>query len=192
MSGATIMIIRHAEKPSGSIKGYTGPDGKTVDSHSLTLQGWARAAGLVQLFNPLGKKLRPGILTPTHVFCADGVNAGERMKQTGSLLAASLGITPVIKFDKGKEKDLAKALLALPASAVALVIWEHSMIPAIVKALGSASPKPPKKWDSKRFDVIWKFTSGGKAFAFTQVPELVLPTDSGKPIKLSLLQRLFG
>lgn len=192
MSGATIMVIRHGEKPSGKIKGYTGPDGKTVDSHSLTLQGWARAAGLVQLFNPLGGKLRPGVLTPTVIFAADGPEAGERMKQTASLLASSLNLTPVLKFDKGDEKNLVKALLALPASAVALVVWEHGNIPKIVKALGTVSPKPPKSWPDERFDMIWKFIPGGKGFAFTQIPELVLPTDSSKPLKISFMQRLFG
>lgn len=188
----TTMIIRHGEKPTSSKGlGYTDPTFKTVDSHSLTKQGWARAAGLVGLFNPINGKLRTGIVPPTVIYAADGPEAGNRMKETVSLLAPSLGLTTILKYDEGDEKALAKEINALPASAVVLVCWEHSLIPDLVKALGKATPKPPKKW-ADRFDIVWRFTPGAKGTVFTQIPELLLPSDSSKPMKLSLFQRVFG
>lgn len=196
MAPSKIQIIRHGEKPSGKTLGYSDPSGTHVDSHSLTMQGWARAAGLVQLFNPLNKQPRAGLGIPTHIYVADGEQAGERMKETGSLLAKSLGLTMITTFDKGKEKDLVKTVLALPASAVVLIVWEHSKIADIVKAFakaeGNASPKPPKSWDDKRFDLVWVFTPGAKGWSFSQVPELILPSDSGKAMKLSWFGQLFG
>lgn len=188
----TTMIIRHAEKPTSSKDlGYTDPTFTSVDSHSLTKQGWMRAAGLVGLFNPVNGKLRTGIVPPTVIYAADGPNAGNRMVETVSLLAPSLGLTTIRRFDEGQEKALAKEINALPASAVVLVCWEHSKIPDLVKALGKATPKPPKKW-ADRFDMVWKFTPGAKGVVFTQIAELILPSDSGKPMKLGLFTRLFG
>jgi hypothetical protein len=176
-SGPTIMVIRHGEKPSGSTKGYTAPTGGKEDSHSLTLQGWARAAAFVSVFKTA---LRPGLSTPSVIYAADGPVAGERMRQTASLLAAALGLKVNLSFDKGQEAALAKALKALPAGTQALVVWEHSRIPAIGKALGKVSPKPPSAYPSDRFDVCWTYTADGKGgWTFAQVLEAALPSDRG-------------
>lgn len=180
-----VMIIRHGEKPAGSVKGYTSPAGTTVDSHSLTLQGWARAAALVGLFAPAAAaSLRPGLFRPTRIIAADGPEAGERMKQTVAALAAALHITPILSYDKGKEKDLAKYLKTLKAGDVALVCWEHGNIPAIPKNLGAVAPKAPKEWPDDRFDVVWVLVGDGKGgWVFSQVPELVVAGDKATTIK---------
>lgn len=179
-----VMVIRHGEKPAGSVKGYTDPSGTTEDSHSLTLQGWQRAQGLVGLFNPASGQLRAGLYKPTKVYAADGSNAGDRMKETVSFLSPSLGLSTVLSFDKGKEKDLAKDLKALKPGDVALVCWEHSAIPDILKNLGTVTPKAPKSWPDDRFDEVFVLVADGKGgWNFTQVPELVLPSDSSTPIK---------
>lgn len=189
MSGATLYLCRHAEKPSGKTLGYLTPQGAIVDKHSLTLKGWARAAGFISLFNPVGGSFRAGLAKPTHIYAADGPNAGRRMVQTVSLLASSLRLKTIVRFDEGDEKALARELLNLPASAVALVVWEHSQLPVLAAALGKTTPKTPKKWDSKRFDLCWSFRPDGKGWEFSQVPQLLLPTDSGKPMKTSLIGR---
>ena len=124
--------------------------------------------------------LRAGLSTPTIVYAADGPVAGERMKQTASLLCAALKTTPVLSFDKGKEANLAKALKALPAGTQALVVWEHSRIPAIGPALGKVSPKPPSAYPSNRFDVVWVYNlQADGSWKFSQVNEAILPTDKG-------------
>lgn len=192
MSGATLYLARHGEKPKGKVKGYLTPQGSIVDRHSLTLQGWARAAGFIKLFNPVGGTLRAGLARPTHIYAADGPSAGLRMKETASLLASSLGLQTILRFDEGEERALAKELLNLPASAVALVVWEHSALPKIVNALGSAKPKPPKTF-ADRYDILWRFVPDGQGgWIFTQIPELLLPTDSPKTMKTSFLGRLFS
>jgi hypothetical protein len=173
-----IQIARHAEKPAGKIPGV-GPDGKP-DPHSLTAQGWKRAAGLVGLFDPPNGAVKVGLSTPTVIYAADGPSAGERMKQTASLLATALKLTPVLSFDKGKESNLAKALKALSFGTQALVVWEHSKIPAISKGLGKVFPKPPAAYPSDRFDVIWVYDlQPDGSWKFSQVNEGILPTDKG-------------
>jgi hypothetical protein len=184
-----IQIIRHGEKPKGSTKGYdaTGKE----DPHSLTKQGWARAAALVGLFDPVGGVPKAGLSVPTIIYAADGPNAGERMVETATPLVAALNVPLVRAYDKGSESSLARALKTLPAGAQALVVWEHSRIPALVAALGASSPKPPKKWDSSRFDLVWTFTADGKGgWVFAQIPELVLPTDKPAPMKASLIAKV--
>ena len=177
-SATRIMLARHGEKPSGSVKGY-GPDGKE-DPHSLTKQGWLRAAGFVGLFDPPNGAVKPGLSVPTVIYAADGPVAGERMKQTASLLAKALGLTTVLTFDKGKEANLAKALKALPAGAVALVVWEHKSIPALSKALGTSTPKPPQAWPSNRYDPIWVYDrQPNGTWKFSQALESLLPGDKG-------------
>lgn len=185
-AGAVIlMVIRHGEKPpTGGAQGWTAPSGGKADSHSLTMGGWARAQGLVDLFtNWAGTgKARPDLWTPTHLYAADGPSAGERMRQTISLLSTKLAKAIVLAYDKGKYKNLAKALLALQSGARALVSWEHSEIPKIAKAIGAKGY--PSSWADDRFDVIWVFTSDGKGgWAFTERPEMVLTTDKPSGIK---------
>jgi hypothetical protein len=61
---------------------------------------------------------------------------------------------------------------------VTLVCGEHSALVAVCQALGKVSPKLPKAWDSKRFDVVWIFESDdGVSWKFSQVPELLLAGD---------------
>ena len=57
----TIMIIRHGEKPAGKNAPF-GIDGTGNQSAgSLTVQGWARAGALAELFAPPhNEPIRPG------------------------------------------------------------------------------------------------------------------------------------
>lgn len=180
-----IMVIRHGEKPPiGGAQGWTAPSGGKADSHSLTMQGWARAKGLVALFSAWATTngARPDLWTPTHLYAADGPSAGERMRQTISLLATALGKTIILAYDKGKYKNLVKALNALQSGARALVSWEHSEIPKIAGALKAKGY--PSSWPDNRFDVVWVFTSDGKGgWTWSERPEMVLPGDKASGIK---------
>ena len=64
----TILIIRHAEKPT--LGGDSGVDLSGAESsHSLTPRGWQRAGAWAQLFvPPLGQK--PALPTPTALFAS--------------------------------------------------------------------------------------------------------------------------
>lgn len=171
-----IMLIRHAEKPMGS----SGPHGIAADgtesAGSLTVVGWTRAGGLVELFAPARGTPPEGLRTPTAVWAADPRgDEGQRPLQTITPLAARLGIPVNTQFGKGHTTDLAAALSA--GHGAALVAWQHQEIPVIVGHLTGVTPKPPQFWPNDRYDVVWVFTRSGAGWAFRQVPQLLLAGD---------------
>ncbi|MGF1428225.1 hypothetical protein [Kitasatospora sp. LaBMicrA B282] len=180
-----LMLIRHAEKPTGSGAPYgLTPDGEQ-DAKSLTVQGWTRAGALVGLFAPrtaagAPAAAPPGLTRPTAVYAADPTGASKRPYQTVTPVAAALGGTPDTRFAKGQEAELAAALQTL--SGAVLVAWEHESIPAIVAKLGPVTPAPPTGWPDARFDVVWVFTRSGDGWAFSQVPQELLSGDLPTPI----------
>lgn len=137
-----VLIIRHAEKPSGKIQGVTR-EGK-ADSHSLTPDGWARAGALVRYF------LGSGLTTPTAIYASQGNTASRRPAQTVTPLAEMLGLPVQAKYDAETAADFPRFVAAVKAApGVVLVALEHSMIPTFVKALGGTLPfeEWPDRWD---------------------------------------------
>ncbi|WP_327065283.1 hypothetical protein [Kitasatospora sp. NBC_01302] len=185
-ASSVIMIIRHAEKPTGS----GAPDGVTdqgkKDSESLTVQGWTRAGALISLFAPRtgGGAAAPvptGLTRPATVYAADPTTGGsKRPAETATPLTAALGLTLDTRYAKGDEAGLAAALLA--TSGPQLVAWEHESIAAILAGLGTITPAPPTDWPDNRFDVVWVLTADGTGWRFTQVPQMLLAGDSPHPI----------
>ena len=182
-----IMIIRHAEKPTGSGAPYgITADGKK-DSESLTVQGWTRAGALTGLFAPRDGSgapvpVRTGLVRPGGVHPADPSSGGSRRpEETATPTAAALGVQLDLRFAKGQEAALAAALLA--SAGPRLVAWEHESIAAIIDHLGPVSPTPPSSWPDDRFDLVWVLTArSGGGWDFTQVPQLLLAGDSAEPI----------
>lgn len=180
---ATIMIIRHGEKPMnhhpGSPMGIL-PDGRH-DPHSLTVYGWVRAGALIELFAPSWGEPPAGLRRPDSIYAAS--YAGGRSKralETVFPLAARLGVEVVHRFGHGAEKHLAKELRA--RSGVSVVSWHHEGITKIVKHLGEVSPTPPSVWPENRYDMVWVFTRAGEGWRFDQVPQLLVPGDRPYPI----------
>ncbi len=175
-AGDTIMLIRHAEKPPG--KGP--PHGITADgiesAGSLTVAGWTRAGALVRLFAPAAGDPPAGLYRPGALWAADPRgDAGQRPLQTVAPLAALLGLTVDIRFDKFQVDVLAAALAE--TSGIALVSWQHEEIPAIVAAFGSVSPAPPRNWPDARYDLVWALTRTDAGWSFSQIPQLLLAGD---------------
>ncbi|GAA3514283.1 hypothetical protein [Actinocatenispora rupis] len=179
-AGATIMVIRHAEKPpdSGAPHGVL-PNGNSDDS-ALTVRGWLRAGALAELFAPTGTDVRPGLLRPTAIYAAQpGKDSALRPSQTVTPLAERTGLTLTTTYAKGDEKDLAAELTTL--SGAVLVSWQHEEIPAIAAALGTVTPAPPSSWPDDRYDMVWVFAPADGGYAFTQVPQQLLAGDSTAP-----------
>jgi hypothetical protein len=172
----TLLVIRHAEKPTGS----GAPFGITADGEqsagSLTVRGWTRAGALVELFAPAAGDVRAGLARPTAVYAAAPKgDAGQRPSQTVTALAARLGVDLNLDHGKGDEAALVRDVTA--RHGVTLVSWQHEEIPAIVAALGAVAPAPPTSWPDDRFDVVWVFTRAANGWAFQQVPQLLLAGD---------------
>lgn len=178
-AGTLIMVIRHGEKPAS--KSAAGIDLNGLpDTHSLTEQGWMRAAYLPDLFEPGDDGGGPVLPTPNVIY-ASGPGAGDgegtRPRQTVGPLAAVLGIAVDTEFSRGQEADLVAAAAAQPGPV--LICWQHQSIPAIGAAFGNVSPAPPSMWPDEQYDVVWAFGSTGDGWQFAQVSEGLLPGDSG-------------
>lgn len=179
-----LMIIRHAEKPTGSARGVTA-DG-IQDPESLTVPGWSRAGALVELFAPRGSDntpaaVRSGLLRPVAVVASNPRRDGsKRPFQTVTPLAAELAVTVNLAQAKGQEAELVEGLRGLAGPV--LIAWQHESIPAIVAHLGPVSPTPPPTWPDSRFDMVYVFTRAGDHWKFTQVPQLLMAGDSAQPL----------
>ena len=97
-------------------------------------------------------------------------------------LAGALSLS-IRTFLNGQEPELVAAVKA--ADDPVLISWRHEAIPEIAALIRGDSDGVPPHWPGDRFDLVWVFdlqTSG--AWTFTQVPQLVMPGDSERPIVL--------
>ena len=179
------MIIRHAEKPAGggAPKGVSA-DG-LPDPESLTPRGWQRAGALVGLFSPDPADQRePRLPTPTHLFASQvgPQSSSRRPLETLEPLSERLGLTIDARFLKEELGQLAQAVRG--TDGVALISWEHHLIPSIANMLVGDTRTVPQIWPDDRFDVVWviDLPAPGKPAGFRQVPELLLSGDQATPI----------
>ncbi|WP_334025891.1 hypothetical protein [Nocardia terpenica] len=182
-----VMIIRHAEKPTGDGAPYGLTEAGEHDKESLTVRGWTRAGALTDLFAPRAAdggpaETRPGLFRPATIFASDPVRKGgsKRPLETVTPLAAALNVQVDTRFAKGQEAALAAALPGLRSPV--LISWQHENIDAILAQLGAIHPAPPAKWPGERFDMVYVLIRNGDGWNFTQVPQLLLAGDSATPI----------
>lgn len=179
MPAAKIMLIRHAEKPDDDRAPGVMPNG-AENPRALTLNGWKRANALVDLFNPAGALPRPPLAKPMSLF-ASGSDS-PRPKQTLAPLAAALNL-PVRTFLKGQEPELVAAVKK--ADGPVLISWQHEALPAIAGLIRGGADGVPPRWPGHVYDIVWVLDlQASGAWSFAQIPELVMPGDSEKPIGL--------
>ena len=180
MPAAKIMLIRHAEKPNGEGGPGLMPNG-VENPRALTLTGWKRANALVDLFNPAdGAPPRAPLAKPESLFASGSESL--RPKQTIAPLAAALNLS-IRTFLKGQEPELVAAVKA--AEDPVLISWQHEAIPQIAALIRGGPDGVPPHWPAHRFDLVWVLDlQASGAWSFAQVPELVMPGDSDKPIGL--------
>jgi hypothetical protein len=183
-----IMIIRHAEKPSGTVQGVdiNGKDG----AEFLVVQGWQRAGALVRFFAPLSAQFQhPGIEQPQFLFASGpvskkdkkagaGGSKSDRPEQTITPLSQFLGSAVPFNLDfaQGEEQQVAAAAMA--CNGVALIAWQHEDIPAIADAILGKTGVVAPQWPGTRFDLVWVFdVQPSGQYSFTQVPQMLLAGD---------------
>ncbi|HZQ44645.1 MAG TPA: hypothetical protein VFA99_15435 [Acidobacteriaceae bacterium] len=184
---ATILIIRHSEKPDNSNDGVT-EQGKS-DPRSLTPRGWQRAGAWTTYFGSL-----EGLSKPDRIYAAaagkeklaPGEKVGSRSSrpmETVTPLAAKVGLAPDQTFAKGEERDLADAIGKLDGTT--LVCWQHEAIPQIAALIKGSNDGIPDPWDSKRFDVVWRLTRRNvtEPWEFDQICPCLLADDSAQKLK---------
>jgi hypothetical protein len=145
-----VMIIRHAEKPEGSVQGVdiNGNDG----AEFLIVQGWQRAGALVRFFAPSSAQFqRAGIAQPQFLFASGPVIKKDKKTGTGSKsyrpeqtitpLSEFLGDTVPLNVDfvEGEEAQVAAAAVA--CDGVALIACPTAaLMPLLVEIRAALNP----------------------------------------------------
>ena len=156
----TLLMIRHAEKPSnGDLgvdeQGNANPDG-------LIPKGWERAGALVTLFAPNRTTVNSTLPLPGALVTPKYPKPVHRPYFTLLPLSQRLGVT--ILSEHAVDADptkIVRSLLDMEA-VVVLVCWEHAHLVNIVDAMARTVPVTnqgdvPVSWPDDRFDVIWRF-----------------------------------
>lgn len=185
--GATVYLIRHAEKPSGTSLGFD--ESGQPDQESLVPQGWLRAGALAAWFSGgHGGVGCAGVLAPDRIYAANsekhhGTNPGSKSKrpmQTIAALAGRLGLRPNLNYTKGEEELLGRELAELDGTT--LVCWQHEDLVAVVQAVAADIPGAPSAWPDSRYDVLWTLTRDSGVWSFTQSDQRLLAGDLGIPV----------
>ena len=145
-----VVIIRHGEKPADKSAD------KSNSGDNLSCQGQNRA---LQLPAVLIKKMGKPDYTYVPALKLDKNTAHSRMFQTVTPFAVKYDLTINSKYDESELNAAAKSVLK--KSGTVLMVWEHSAIPDLARALGVDNPP---KWKGADFDSMWILTyTSGKA-----------------------------
>jgi hypothetical protein len=150
-----VVIIRHGEKPSRG--------------NNLCPKGLNRALQLPDVLYKVA-----GI--PNHTYIPKvktGANtSGMRMLQTITPFAVKYNLTLNSTYKDSEPVPAATEIKN--KSGVVLVVWDHTNIPAMARALGA---KGVPKWHKTDFDSIWivEFTKGAAQPSFSIQSENIHP-----------------
>lgn len=141
-----VVIIRHGEKP----------DNKSGGGDNLSCQGQNRA---LQLPAVLHQKFNKPDYVYVPALKSDKSTAHSRMFQTVTPLAVKYNLTINSKYAGDDFADLTTSVFK--KSGTVLMVWNHSEIPGLAKALGVETAP---QWADEDFDGIWIVTyADGKA-----------------------------
>ena len=168
--GATILIVRHAEKP---------PDGRKLSS-----LGQSRAEKYVRFFKTYSVESHP--LHLDALFAAKDSDASSRPRLTLEPLGKSLVKPLNTDFKSGSSEDLVQKLKGIEyAGKTVLVCWRHGEIPTMLKAFGadSAVLLPNGKWPDDVFGwlVELHLDKAGSLKSIKILNEKLMPDDTTKP-----------
>jgi len=167
LSGVTILIIRHAEKPEN------GP--------GLSEEGRARAQAYVNYFQNLRLDGEPVHLD--YLVAADDSEHSHRSRLTLEPLAEAIGLKPDLRFQARRPQDLAAELKTTSHGKVILVCWHHKEIPQLLQVLGADPERllPHGEWPQQEFGWMLRlrYDEQGRLIAkkAKRIKEHLMPTD---------------
>jgi hypothetical protein len=137
LSDATILIIRHAEKPESGM--------------GLSPQGEARAEAYVRYFQNF--RVKSELLRLDYLVAADDSEHSQRSRLTLEPLARALGLKPDLRFQARRSQELVRELRATPHGKAILICWHHKGIPELLKGLGAEPARllPGGEWPNQQF-----------------------------------------
>jgi hypothetical protein len=142
-AGLKVVIIRHGEKPA--------------EGDNLSCQGLNRS---LQLPEVLHKKIGVPAYTYVPSPSLGKSTARARMYQTVVPFATKYNLAINTNYDVKDAKGIAETVLN--KSGTVLLVWEHNMIPDIVKKLGVKDAN--LNWSDSDFDSMWIISfANGKA-----------------------------
>jgi hypothetical protein len=150
LANATILVIRHAEKPD--------------EGAGLSSAGQARALAYVSYFKTLVIDGVP-INIDTLIATADS-RESMRPRLTLAPLSDATGIQIQQPFDDDAVKDLARWLEEGKPGRTILIAWHHGKLPKLVERLG-ANPSdmlPEGRWPEDVYDwvVVLRYDGAGE------------------------------
>lgn len=149
LADATVIIIRHGEKPAHG----TG----------LSAQGQARARAYAREFAALS--LDGEVWQPQHLLASRDSRHSRRETLTLAPLSQALGLAEDDRFPEGAESALAAELRAHPGGRQILICWHHGAMPQLLTALGAdpASLLPAGRWPAEVFDwmIVLRYDAAG-------------------------------
>lgn len=137
LTDATILIIRHAEKPGSG--------------DELSPAGVQRADSYAQYFQNFRVDTKP--LKLDHLFATADSKGSHRPRLTLEPLAKTLGLKVDCRFKNKNARDLADEIQSHDHGKAILICWHHGQIPEVVSALGADPGKllPGGKWPDNQF-----------------------------------------
>jgi hypothetical protein len=173
-----IMVIRHAEKPTGDDLGITITG--STDKESLIVQGWQRAGALTVLFAPFNTLLQNKLLaTPTLLYAAATNSESKSKRPIETITPVSQWLNIPINETFGKSDPKKMADDAMQQNGIVLICWQHQDIPHIANHILGNKTTAPQTWPGDRFDLVWVFDLNASTgqYTFVQVPQNVLAGD---------------
>jgi hypothetical protein len=137
LSGATILIIRHAEKPEFG----TG----------LSPEGKARADAYAKYFQTF--RIGSERLRLDYLVAAEDSDQSQRSRLTLEPLARAIQLKPDLRFQAKRPQALARELQSIAHGRNILICWHHREMPDLLTALGADPDKllPQGEWPSQQF-----------------------------------------
>ncbi|MHC1481415.1 histidine phosphatase family protein [Frateuria aurantia] len=147
LAGATIMIIRHGEKP---------PHG--VD---LAKQGQQRAQAYAMYFSR-----QPPDARPRRLLASRDSHHSHRETETLAPTARALGLVEDSRFPEGAEQALVADLRRHDDGQSILICWHHGAMPTLLAALGADPGQllPDGHWPGAVFDwmIVLHYDADGR------------------------------
>jgi broad specificity phosphatase PhoE len=139
MPPATILLMRHAEKPEDRRGPHLSQAGRR--------RAERLAAYIPEVFGP-----------PDFLFAAADKPGSHRPRLTLQPLAAATGLA-VTQFPDRESDAFASKLLAEPKFAEKRVVvsWRHDALPALARALGAPEGFCPDPWPEGLYDLLLQF-----------------------------------